>query len=399
MLLGDMFHTGLNQLLSRGFTSLSEQVYSSSATMDYTIHHDNNSESLISASFSSPFVQYVQASAKENTHSYQADTDFKIYDSSVLATDVPSKVEPLDTSDLSEDMSLAGAGMYNEIYFEDNDEQDPESVLAVHTLSGSEKDTLKANQSMIKKLKTSLDTDYLIKNFFYVNKESGIDKDIFNVKELLNKNLAIKKKKGKPQILIFHTHAHETFADSKKGVRGDSIVGVGDELTRILEEEYGYEVLHYSKQYDFNNAYTLALKDLKQILNENPSIEVILDVHRDGVNESNKTHTAVKLNGISTAKIMFFNGVSHTPTGPRKNLYNKNLQTNLAFSLQMKLFAMENYPELTKKNFIKSYRFNMHLVGRYSLVEVGDNNNTVAEVKAAMIPLAASIDHVLSGKK
>ena len=108
--------------------------------------------------------------------------------------------------------------------------------------------------------------------------------------------------------------------------------------------------------------------------------------------------TTIEMDGVEMAKIMFFNGVSYSSSGPRTSLKNENLQGNLAFSLQMKLYAMENYPEFTKKTMLKGYRFNMHLVERYSLIEIGDNYNTVADAKNAMVPLADIIDNVLSQK-
>lgn len=49
------------------------------------------------------------------------------------------------------------------------------------------------------------------------------------------------------------------------------------------------------------------------ILQENPEIQVILDLHRDGVKEG--TRLISQVNGKETAKIMFFHGMSRTPEG------------------------------------------------------------------------------------
>ncbi len=306
----------------------------------------------------------------------------------------PTMMEPLRPGqDISDGIS------YNDnIFFEDLEDEDAHTVFADINLSSSAKDTLKQNKKVISKLTTSLDTDYMLKQLYHVNDETGIDKDIFDVQKLLTSDVTIEKNANEPQILIFHTHAHEWFIDSREGKKSDTIVGVGAELARILKEDYGYNVIHYAAQYSAKTAYNQALPDIKAILKKYPSIKVVLDIHRDGVSEGVDTHTTINMNDETMAKLMFFNGVCQTKKGPIEGYQNKNLQMNLAMSLQMRLYAMETFPQLTKYNFLKSWRYNMHLMPRYSLIEVGDNNNTVAEAKAAMKPLANIIDHVLTTK-
>ena len=61
-------------------------------------------------------------------------------------------------------------------------------------------------------------------------------------------------------------------------------------------------------------AYNYALDGITNILQQNPSIEVVLDIHRDGVGEN--LHLVTQVDGRDTAQIMFFNGLSQTPEGP-----------------------------------------------------------------------------------
>ena len=96
---------------------------------------------------------------------------------------------------------------------------------------------------------------------------------------------------------------------------------------------------------------------------------------------------------------MFFNGVSRLKSGELGYLYNPNKAENLAFSLQMQLLAAKYYPDLTRKIYIKGYRYNLHLAKRAMLIEVGAQNNTVTEAKNAMIPLAELLYRELSGEK
>ena len=96
----------------------------------------------------------------------------------------------------------------------------------------------------------------------------------------------------------------------------------------------------------------------------------MIDLHRDGVNESTKLVT--RQNGKRMAQIMFFNGMSRTATnGNIKYLKNPNKQTNLAFSLQLQAQAALKYPGFTRKNLRKKdIVYNLHYRGRSLLVEV-----------------------------
>ena len=75
-----------------------------------------------------------------------------------------------------------------------------------------------------------------------------------------------------------------------------------------------------------------------------------------------------------------------------------NLSDNLAFSLQLQLKAKAYFPELVRHIYLRAYRYNLHFKPRSLLVEVGAQNNTVAEAKNAMEPLADILYAVLSGK-
>ena len=196
------------------------------------------------------------------------------------------------------------------------------------------------------------------------------------LKKMINKDFSIKKDNA-PQILIYHTHGGtESFVDSEEGNKDESIIGVGAYLEEILEDQYGYNVIHDETAYDIvdgvadrNKAYNQASVGVKNYLEKYPTIEVLIDLHRDGVKGTEKKLTTI--NGNKTAKIMLFNGLSRNKTGPIDYLVNKNLFNNLAFSLQLKLIAMEKYPNFTTPNYLKGYRYNMHLAGRSLLVELG----------------------------
>ena len=244
------------------------------------------------------------------------------------------------------------------------------------------------------------DYETLVRNFYAIDANTMAGSDQLSVEKLLGMDMTLPQEGDGPQILIYHTHSQEAFADSVPGDVNTGIVGVGECLTKILTEQYGYRVLHHTGQYDVetrDNAYSRALPAVEQILAENPSIQVIIDLHRDEVAEETKLVTDIQ--GRPTARFMFFNGLSRTrKTGDIDYLVNENQEANLAFSFQMQLKAAEYYPGLTRRIYLKGYRYNMHLRPRTLLVELGAQNNTVEEAINACDPLAHILDMVLKGE-
>ena len=249
------------------------------------------------------------------------------------------------------------------------------------------------------------DYDYLIQHFFTIHPTASIDRSLMNAETFLSMDLTIRKDEADgPQILIYHTHSQETFADSRPGERADTVIGLGDDLQELLEKQYGYEVLHITEAFDMkegclerSRAYNYAEPVIAAALEEHPSIQVVIDLHRDGVNGSKRLVT--EINGKPTAQIMFFNGLSRTKeSGELTSLPNPYQAENLAFSFQMEYEAKQYYPGFSRCIYLKGYRYNLHLRPRSVLLEVGAQTNTVEEVKNAMGPFADILHKVLSGK-
>ncbi len=243
------------------------------------------------------------------------------------------------------------------------------------------------------------DFDYLRQNFYQVDSTTTINGSQLNVDALLGKDMRLSHDASAPQIIIYHTHSQEGYADSIPGDAATSVVGVGDYLTQILTEQYGLNVIHHKGTYDVgdrDHAYSNAAPAIEKLLADNPSVEVVIDLHRDGVAET--TRLVTEQNGVSMAQVMFFNGLSRTTsTGDIDYLYNPYIADNLAFSFQAQLKAAEYYPGFTRRIYLKGYRFNMHYCPKTMLVEVGAQTNTFEEAKNAMVPLADVLYKVLTG--
>ncbi len=243
------------------------------------------------------------------------------------------------------------------------------------------------------------------RRFYTVTSVTSLTESIFRPSEFLDKNLSIGHNAETPQILIFHTHSQEGFVNSVEGDDSTTILGVGDYLTSVLQDKYGYNVIHDRSIYDYVNgkldrseAYTYAENAIAKILEANPSIEVVIDLHRDGVGED--THLVTDIDGKKTAKIMFFNGISYSNVkGDIKYLYNPFRDDNLAMSLQMHLLGEAYYPGWLRNIYINAYRYCLHERGKSMLIEAGAQTNTVEEVKNAMEPLADILDKLLRGEK
>lgn len=267
------------------------------------------------------------------------------------------------------------------------------SAMVIGNIFGSQK------QVIINRTKLQ-DFDYLRQNFYQIDNTTTIDSNLLDVDKLITKDMTLKEKTNGPQILIYHTHSQEAYADSLPGDSTTSVLALGNYLAQLLSEQYGIEVLHHTGTYDVINrdgAYAEALPSLEQILRENPTIEVVIDIHRDGVPAT--THLVTEINGKQTAQIMFFNGLSKTTAqGELKYLANPYIEENLAFSFQMQLAAAEYYPGFARRIYLKGYRYNMHLCPKSLLVEVGAQTNSFQEAKNAMEPLADILAKVLYNK-
>ncbi|KXL54267.1 stage II sporulation protein P (SpoIIP) [Anaerotignum neopropionicum] len=288
-------------------------------------------------------------------------------------------------------------------------EMDDVAVWGVKDVEFQQKDTnligekgLCVTAEVLEKMK---DFSYLKSNFYTIDSRTSLLEGDINVSEALSMDFSIKPTLEEPRILIFHTHTHEDFVDSdmSKGLQ-EGICGVGEELKDILEKKYGISVLHDMNIYDAVNgvlqregAYERSGPGVEKILKQYPSIEVCIDLHRDGIPETMRLVT--EIDGKTCAKVMLVNGICRLnkdgQAEPVSWLENKYIKENLAFSLQIHTLAGQKFPGFMRKNYLNPYRFILHYMPRSALIEVGAQTNTKQEALNAMEPLAKILAEVL----
>ena len=237
------------------------------------------------------------------------------------------------------------------------------------------------------------DYETLVRNFYAIDANTMAGSDQLSVEKLLGMDMTLPQEGDGPQILIYHTHSQEAFADSVPGDVNTGIVGVGECLTKILTEQYGYRVLHNTGQYDVetrDNAYSRALPAVEQILAENPSIQVIIDLHRDAYVEG--AQLTCSYAGRKSANLMVLIGKGDS--FQEKPHFQENYA--LACALTEKINGL--CPGLGREVMVKTGRYNQHFSDHSLLIEVGSNGNTLEEALSSMPILADAIEEVLCGQ-
>ncbi|MBO5670965.1 MAG: stage II sporulation protein P [Clostridia bacterium] len=190
------------------------------------------------------------------------------------------------------------------------------------------------------------------------------------------------------QVLIMHTHTTECYGSGEEWYDpavsprttdlDKSVVQVGEAIASRLEEA-GIRTLHITEMHDYpnyNGAYTRAAETISEVLAEHPSIEMVIDVHRDCIEQSDGTRikpTAV-INGKRAAQVMILNGCCEG-----KDLEFDSWQMNLRMGLRLQRQLGKDWPGLARSLYVAPFRYNMQLTPNSMIVEVGSDVNTLDE--------------------
>lgn len=212
--------------------------------------------------------------------------------------------------------------------------------------------------------------------------------------------------KSKPTILVYHSHTSEAYtlldvgyyksSDASSKDSSLNMVRVGDELVKCLEL-HGFNVIHDTEIHDtdYTNSYANSRKTVEKYLEEYPSIEVTIDVHRDDITYSNKTKvkpTAV-INDKKAARMMIISGCEYNRV---KNF--PDWEENLKFDLQVQNKVNELYPGLMRPILFSERKYNMYETHYSFLLEVGTDANTLDEACYSARMFGDSLGKLLNEK-
>lgn len=210
-----------------------------------------------------------------------------------------------------------------------------------------------------------------------------------NIEELLKQKADLSIQDiSKPTILVYHSHTTESYTlldagyyteslDLRSKDNAKNMVRVGDELVKYLEIQ-GFKVIHDTDIHDenYSGAYESSRKNIEKYLEEYPSIEITIDVHRDDITYDNNTKVkpTATINGKKAARMMIIAGAEY---GSVENY--PNWEYNLRFDLAVQNKVEEMYSGLMRPMLFAERKYNMFETKNSFLLEVGTDGNTLDE--------------------
>ena len=278
--------------------------------------------------------------------------------------------------------------------------QEQPNVILSHYVAGTQWERPRLSPPSAEEVARLSDFGFLTRNIFLEDPRTKLLRSDIDVPAFLAMDFRIDTTVDGPQVLIFHAHSMEMFEDSNPADPFTGVMGVGRLLAEILETRHGLQVLHYTERFDMLNgvpmrpgSYERLEPVIRQILADNPSIQVVIDLHRDGV-EEHVAPMVTYIDGQRTARIMLVNGLSRRYRNgvatPINYLPNPYLRENLAFSLNLQVASNQLFPGFARRVYLHPFRLSLHMAPRSILLEVGAQNNTFQEALNAM-PAVADI--------
>ena len=269
-------------------------------------------------------------------------------------------------------------------------------------------ETTQEEQSLTKPVQNI--SNHIDGNIIYINNKKDTFTNVYNgvkiknessyllTDEMMIPNVDLENRKD---IIIYHTHTCESYTPTQENnyiASGNfrtidlnfSVSRVGDELTKYLLS-FGFNVIHNKNYHDYpaySGSYSRALITINEIKKQNPNSELIIDLHRDALSNSEYGPT-VKLGDETVSQLMFVIGTDGGGLEHPNWLYN----FKLAIKIQEK--ANEMYPGLFKPIILRNSRYNQHVSKGAFIIEVGATGNTLEQCNGSMKYFAKVIDEVM----
>jgi stage II sporulation protein P len=294
------------------------------------------------------------------------------------------------------------ASSYNETNHNEKKDAELGSESALEEPDSPEEIKRHENEKTYKVIETQFGEGGIKFENFYVKNHTKIDLDI--AKELGTPLDISIKKDGKPEVLIYHTHTTEAYTDKDRGFIYSSyssrttdnrfnVTRVGEEIKEVLES-YDISVIHDKTVHDnpsYKGSYWRSLSTIKKNLEKYPSIQVLLDIHRDSVGEkeTGKSKLVSMLNGEKVAQIMILAGCDSG------NNDFPNWRKNLRLALRLQRSTENLCSGMARPLKFDEMELNMSAHPGSLLIEVGTDVNTIKEACLAGKMLGKSLASVL----
>ena len=209
-----------------------------------------------------------------------------------------------------------------------------------------------------------------------------------------------------PAVLIVHTHATESYTKTGEDYAESSafrtldenynMLSIGDRVAEVLSAG-GISVIHDRELHDYpsyDGSYNNARKSIRYYLEKYPSLQLVLDLHRDASGDlNNQLRTLASVDGRDSAQLMLVTG------SDASGLSHPHWQENMALGLKLQTVLEQLAPGITRPMVLRGQRFNQDLSTGALLVEVGAAGNTHREALIAAEKLAEAIQVLARGTK
>lgn len=212
---------------------------------------------------------------------------------------------------------------------------------------------------------------------------------------------------SEPQVLIYHTHTTESFEpyvrenyDSGFNYRTTddtkNMVMVGDAIEAELEAR-GIGVIHVETIHDYpsyNGSYGRSRETIVPILEQYPSIKVVLDIHRDAISGDGIAYQPyVEIDGKEAAQVMIISGCDDGTLGMPSYI------RNFRFACRLQERLEGDNPGLTRPILFDYRHYNQDLTTGSLLVEVGSHCNTLEQAQYSGQLIGRSLGGMLNDMK
>ena len=238
---------------------------------------------------------------------------------------------------------------------------------------------------------TNLNKDIANQQNINVKNHTG---KVFDVSQLLQNPLSYQADSKNYKVLLVHTHTTECyFPNDRSDNPEENMIAVGKEFQKVLEANQ-IPTLHITTVHDvpYTTSYKKSLESVTKALQEYPSIEVVIDLHRDAIYGASgeKVRPIANINGTDCAQVMLVCG---TDEG---GLPHPDWKENLSFALKIQSKMQENHPNLARPLDLRKERFNTHTTKKSVIFEIGSHGNTLEEAISGAKLAAQSVADVLN---